>query len=869
MKMILAMQGRIVRKIWDRMLPGCRWCALVSAMCIFSLEGAGAPLGAKLLSLRLIPESATLWGAGASQRFLVLGRYSDGLERDVTGRSRFAISKTSIARVDQLGRVVGLSDGQLVLRARLGAKRAKAKIRVTGAAIERPLSFARDIGGIFTKRGCSDSSCHGGVKGKGGFKLSLNAVYPRDDYKWIVEGGTYQVLTTEAGEKIPRISLKAPKKSLLLTKATMSVPHVGGQPLRPNSADYETILNWVRSGAPNGEEGGGESVQVVRVEVEPRELVLTPEGKHRLLVTAHLSNGRQEDITDQVRYVSNNSEVVKVDEQGQVAAVRAGETSVMVRASGYAVSARVGVVAEPIPRYPRVPRNNFIDQYVFAKLKKFHILPSELSTDAEFLRRVCLDVTGTLPPSERARDFLASKDPKKRDKLIEALLNTPQYVDYWTFRFADLFRVAFYPASLNAKLTQNYWVWIQNNIRDNKPYDQVARERIAGQGNSGPVWHYVEAGNLSLDPLEPKMAEQVRVFLGRRLDCAQCHNHPFEAWSQDQFWGLAAFFGRMNVMDTNLNAGTLVIYDDPEGKEIYDPAGQADKTRKLLHPRTKEEAIPTFLDGMVLPENQRMDLRLRLAEWMTSHPYFAEAAVNRMWSYFFGQGIVNPVDDFRSANPPTHPELLQALAKEFRDHGHDLKHLIRVIVSSRAYQLSSRPSETNAGDRINYSYAIPRHLDAEVLLDAISHVTGVAQVFAHARSAERLGTLPPGTRAINVIEPDLYECDFCDMYGRSGRTSVPERKVKANLKQALHMLVGSTYREKISAHEGRLHLLLNSGASDREIITELVLAALSRFPTEEEMTTLEELIGQWPSRKQALENVLWAVVTSREFAENH
>ena len=844
---------------------------LVAAVLGMSSLAEAEPAPPKLQSLRLIPQDRTLWGAKASQHFLVIGKYSDGLERDVTAESRFSLSDSKVAKVDEGGLVVALADGSAVLKASLGRRSAKTEVRVAGSQETRPFSFARDIGGILTKRGCNDSSCHGGVKGQGGFKLSLNAVYPRDDYKWTVEGGTYQVLTTETGEKIPRINLKEPEKSLLLLKATMSVSHGGGQPLRPNSTDYGTILNWVQSGAPYGEEGEA-SGRVVRVEVEPDEVVLAPEGKFRLLVTAHLSNGQQEDITDQVFYASNNSEVVKVDEQGQVAAVRTGETSVMIRASGYAVSARVGVIAKPIPRYPKVLTNNFIDDYVFAKLKRFNIIPSKLSSDTEFLRRVCLDLTGTLPPPERVREFAASKDRRKRQKLVEVLLNTPEFVDYWTFRFADLYRAAFYANGFNTRWAERYWEWLRNNVATNKPYDQVARERITAIGYSAASRHFLN--NADVGHPADHMSEEIRVLMGRRFDCAQCHNHPFEAWSQNQFWGLAAFFGRKDLVGGRGEEPGTVIYENPEGQDVV-----IGRDRKVLHPKTKQEVKPTFLDGTVLSQEDAVDPRLNLAEWVVSHPYFAEAAVNRFWGYFFGRGIVDPVDDFRSTNPPTHPELLQALAKDFRDHGYDLKRLMRTIVNSRTYQLSSEPNETNKDDRINYSHSLPRLLDAEVLIDTISYVTGVPEVFDQNR--EKPGALLLGTRAINVKTPDIFKSRVLEIYGRPIRTIVPERTGETSLGEALHMLAGYTFNEKITKPGGRLDQLLQENfwleiqgklkpeGVNAKIIEELYVLALSRFPTQQERSRLGKMVSEHPSRREAFEDLFWALLTSREFSENH
>ena len=806
------------------------------------------------ISIQLVPSEVDLWGRNASQRVLVIGRFADGMERDLTTRSSFTISNPKLAEASPHGRVVALADGETFLEAEVFGRAVRAKVRVKGSNEERPFSFGQDIGGILTKKGCNDSHCHGSVKGKGGFKLSMNALHPHDDYEWIIEGGAYQVLTPEpGGERKPRVDLEEPENSLLLQKASFAVPHGGGQILQPASVDHETILNWIRSGAPFGLEGG-ELAKLTGIQVFPKEFILDSSGRHHLLVTAEFSNGRREDFTDQVMYSTNNSEVVKVSSEGLVEAVKRGETSVIIRAPGFTVSARVGVVAEPVADYPSAPRKNFIDDHVFAKLRRFNILPSELSSDSEFVRRVCLDLTGTLPPPDRVREFLTSADPQKRERLIEILLNSPEYVDYWTFRFSDLFRVALYAAGFTPKKAHPYWTWIRDSIEKNKPYDQIAIERVAAQGTVGPTAHYMPG---EFQPHD-YMAEQIRVFMGRRLDCAQCHNHPYETWSQDQYWGLAAFFGRLSSIGG-------VLADVPGGG--FAKGGTTGPARPMLHPRAKVEVKPAFLDGKVQPDPESADLRMELANWMTRHPYFAEAAVNRMWSHFFGRGIVDPVDDFKSMDPPSHPELLEALADDFRQNKYDLKHLIRTIVQSRTYQLSNIPNETNRGDTINYSHSWPRAMDAEVLLDAISVVSEVPESLTRASGAG--GTEPIGTRAINIKDTDSYASRFLDMYGRTDRMMVPERDRTANLTQALHMLVGTTYTDKLSEEGGRIDRWMGNGASDKEVIEELCLAGLSRFPSKEEVEVLGRLIQKSPSRQRALEDLMWGLITSREFAYKH
>ncbi|MXZ36319.1 MAG: DUF1549 domain-containing protein, partial [Acidobacteria bacterium] len=515
----------------------------------------------------------------------------------------------------------------------MAGREATASIAIRGSQEKRPFSFPRDIGSLLTQQGCNNTTCHGAVPGQGGFKLSTNATYPRDDYKWIVEGGKFEVLTAEMEEPPhPRVNLKDPEKSLILQKATLQVPHGGGLRFGSDSPQYARILQWIQSGAPYGEEGESENIQIESLEVYPRESVLDLDGKQQILVTAHLSDGRREDVTRQVVYESINRSVVDVDEGGLVKAHKTGETSVMVRAPGRAAAVRFGVIADPLPSYPEVPENNFIDRHVFAKLKKFNIVPSELSSDAEFLRRVCLDLTGTLPPPNRVREFLASKAPGKRNRIIEILLNSPEFEEFLFFRYGEIFRW-YGGATQLGKDTQLYGEWLRQSIAINKPYDQLAVDRIAAQGYDGPSRFFYQL-RFIIPPAE-MIAEQVRIYLARRLDCARCHNHPFEAWSQDQFWGMAAFYGRMvDVRDSAMDDSLLV--DDPALKD------------QVVHPRTKKVVQPRFLDGRELPEGERTDLRMKLAQWIVSHPYFAEAFVNRVWDWFLGKGIVDPVDDFRS-----------------------------------------------------------------------------------------------------------------------------------------------------------------------------------------------------------------------------
>jgi hypothetical protein len=820
---------------------------------------AAAAAEPRAVSLESHPAQVNLRGAGASQQLLAIAAYSDGTRRDVTGEAQWQVSNPIVVATGT--RFKAMRDGATVITASFGALRARTQVRVQESQTQRPFHFARDLSAIFTKQGCNSAACHGGVKGRGGLKLSANALHPKDDYEWIVKGGVYQVLTDEVkGVRVPRVDLADPEKSLLLTKPAMIVPHGGGKRFDKGSSDYQTILEWIERGAPYGSgESGGPKIQ--RLEVFPSLTAMPLSGRHRLLVTAHFDDGHREDFTDQVLYSVDDGEVASVSAGGIIEAKRLGETSVLIRATGQLASASIGVTGPALPHYARAERWNLVDEPVFAKLERFNLMPSGIAGDAAFLRRVCLDLTGTLPPPGRTREFLASKDPDKRRAVVDALIGSPEFVDYWTFRFSDIFRVAIFANGLSPKLSQKYWEWIRSNVETNRPYDGVARERLSAQGFQAAAHHFIPYNQVA--PPADVMAEELRVFFGRRLDCAQCHNHPYENWSQDQFWGMAAFFGRL------FKTG-YVVFDHPSNMDWS--SKDVDGKIETLHPRTKAPVKPALLDNSPLALAGDANPRKELARWMTSHPYFAEAAVNRMWGYFFGRGIVDPVDDFRSTNPPTHPDLLAALAKDFREHGHDLRRLMRTIVLSRTYQTSNEPNPANRQDRVNYSHSIARALDAEVLLDAVVDVTGVPETFQTAVSdTGAVGQAPAGTRAINLKDPDMYFSRFLELYGRPNRGAIPERSGKANLSQALHMLAGSTYVERLGSPQSRLGKLLAAGASDARIFEEFYLAALGRVPAADETAELHQLVAKRGAdgRPAALREFVWALIGSREFAENH
>jgi len=818
---------------------------------VLAVAAFGAP---KLVKLQTVPAAVTLSGAKAGQQFLAIASYSDGTEADVTGDVRWAVTNGVMTGA----RMTPVADGSATVEAVFESLKARSVVTVTGSKAVRPFVFARDIGSILTKRGCNSSACHGGVKGRGGLKLSANALFPKDDFEWITKGGTYQVLSAEVkGERVPRIDVKDPAQSLLLLKPLMAVAHGGGKRLEPGSEDYRTMLEWVRGGAAYGAEG--RMASLAALEIYPPLATMPVAASRRLLVTARFSDGHTEDFTNQVLFSSNNGEVATVSVDGVVNGKALGETSILIRAAGQVASAGVGVIGPVIESYPTVGWGSIVDDAILAKLRKFQIVPSELAGDAEYLRRICLDLTGTLPPPERVREFVALRDPRKREKVVDALIASPEFVDYWTFRFSDIFRVAIFANGLTPKFSQKYWEWIRENVASNRPYDEVARERLSAQGYSAASRHYIPYNQIG--PPADVMAEEVRVFFGRRLDCAQCHNHPYENWSQDQFWGMAAFFGRL------FKAGP-VVFDHPTNMDFS--SKDVDGKIEVLHPRTKAAVSPVLLDSSPLTLKADGNPRKELARWMTSHPYFAEAAVNRIWGYFFGRGIVEPVDDFRSTNPPTHPELLAALAADFQKNGYNLRQLMKTIVMSRTYQTAHAPNGTNASDVTNYSHSLARAIDAEVLLDAVVAVTGVPETFSTAVTDGRaVGQAPANTRAINLKDPDMYFSRFLELYGRPSRGAIPERSGKPNLGQALHMLAGATYVDRLSAPGSRLRGLLDRGATDAVIFEEFYLAAVGRGLDAGELAELTKLVAERGDREAALREFVWALISSREFAENH
>ena len=707
---------------------------------------------------------------------------------------------------------------------------------LAATAGEKPkLSFVKDIVPIFTKSGCANSNCHGSIRGQAGFKLSLFGYEPDLDYDAIVKA--------QDGR---RINKSDAAKSLILLKPTFSTPHGGGERFKVGSLEYDAILDWIRDGATYDSAG---SPRLKTLRVTPEEITLVGIGtKHQLSALGTYTDGSSEDLTRKVQYTANDESVVEVSPLGEIKTRRAGETAIMVRTLGKAVAARIAVVEQPpMANYPAVARNNFIDDLVFAKLKRLNIIPSALTSDQEFLRRVSLDTTGMLPTLEETKEFLESKDPEKRAKLIDRLIDRPEFAEVWATRFADLFRTGLLDQGhKGGGLMYN---WLRKAVMEDKPYNEFATELLtaSGQLKFNPTANFYYVTEFS----EPEnLATNVsQVFLGVRLECARCHNHPWEKWTQDDFWGFAAFFGRMGIKDT---------YENDESQVLLKVKGE------VIHPKTKQAVLPKYLDGPSEREQPDEDIREKLAAWITSpkNPWFPRAIVNRMVKHYLGRGLVEPVDDFRVTNPPTNQALLDALAKDFVENGYHLKHTARLILNSRVYQLASEPNATNRGDAINYSRYYVRRLMAEQLADSITEVTGVPEKYRGHMLGTRAMAIPQGA-------PSYFLATFGRM---KAREVICERDAQPDMAQAMHLISGETLARQTSAKGGNLDKWLGDSALSNEDVTKRIfLAALVREPDQREIEValLPVKTRGAAARREAFEDVLWTIFNSKEFLFNH
>ncbi len=805
-----------------------------------SRRAASVP-GGQLRRIAVGPARATLFGSGAVQHLVVTGETVDGRLVDITPAARITTDAPQLVQLASaegpsgLPRVRALRDGVVRLAARVGELRAETLLTVRGTGHERPLSFANDVLPLLTKAGCNNGMCHGKASGQNGFRLSLLGFDPEGDYA---------ALLREAGAR--RVQRSAPEASLLLRKAVGAAPHGGGVRFGVRSAQYRMLLRWIAEGAPWGR---GDEPKVTALRVEPEARVMGLRSRQQVLVTAVYSDGTTRDVTGDADYASNDDAVAEVSPEG-LAQTRgaAGEAAIMARYMGrVAVTRLTAPLAHRLPRQNALPVYHPLDALVDARLRTLNIQAGEPTTDAVYLRRVYLDVIGTLPTVSEARAFLADTGAGKRARLVDQLLERAEYADFWALKWADLLRNN--SRIVSERGAEVFHAWIRSRFAQNQPYDQFVREVLtaSGPGYENGAVNFYRVTNEALDAPAELTNAVTQVFLGTRMECAQCHHHPYERWSQEDFYGIAAFFGRLEKQR------------DKNGDIAYVTGTR----NSVTHPRTKQGVLPRVLDGPEIPAVADADPRGALATWLTAkdNPYLARAIANRMWAHFLGRGIVEPVDDLRLTNPPSNPELLDALARELTTHEFDLKHLIRIICSSRVYQTTSTTTPLNRDDTRNFSHVVPRRLSAEVLLDAISQVTGVPESFEKMRA---------GARAIQVWNNHTRSY-FLDTFGRPLRVNPCEceRSQEGNIAQALHLLNDPGIQSKLSDPGGVVARLLKSEATDDVLMTEFYLAALSRPPDLEERRRAGEYLARVADRRSAVEDLLWAILNTREFLFNH
>jgi hypothetical protein len=783
--------------------------------------------------LEVFPAEVRLCGPEAAQRLVVIHVATDGSRRDVTAQAQVVTSNPEIARVDGQGRVRPAADGAGEVRVRFGSAEARVKVTVSDAQAQRHVSFRNEIVPLLTKLGCNQGACHGSQHGKGGFKLSLLGFEAEPDHTAIVKSA-----------KGRRVSPFAPEESLLLLKPTLIVAHGGGKRFEPDSPAFDLIRLWLEQGAPGPVKN---DPTVVGVRVYPEHRLMELDQEQQLVVVARYSDGTVRDVTEQAKYDALNEGVAGVDAAaGRARTVGQGETNVMVRYQGHAAMARLTV---PFARSRPFdfPAQNFIDEKAAAKWRTLGLAPSGLCTDAEFLRRAMLDTIGTTPTPDEVEDFVADSAPEKRSKLVERLLQRPEYVDYWTLKWGDLLRVNSKQLGAQGMLAFN--LWLRESFRGNKPVNRMVEELVTAQGSiytNGPANYFRVAS--APDDLAETTAQ---VFMGVRLQCAKCHHHPFEAYGQDDYYGLAAYFARIKTKASDefgLFGRELVVY----------VAGSGD----VRQPRSGQVMAPRPLHGEAADDP--VDRRRALARWLTAgaNPWLARNVVNRYWGYLLGKGLVNPIDDLRETNPASNPELLDALADAFVAGGFELKHLLRLILTSRVYQLSALATPENRLDTAYFSHYSIKRLTAEQLLDAINQATG---------TTEKFELRPLGTRAIALPDTNTKSY-FLDTFGRPFRVLACEceRSADPNLSQALNLINGDVVNKKIADPGGRLaRWMKDPKLTDETLIKSLYLVTFNRPATPEEVNAATGLIAEAPSRTTGAQDLFWGLLNSKEFIFNH
>jgi hypothetical protein len=808
-----------------------RLIAYVGAcLAVLCLDARQAVAQSPLTAIEVFPPELNLSTTRDRQSFVVQARYADGITRDVTAEAKVSLANPALVKQEK-NVLYPLADGATELKVEFGGKAIVAKVSVKDANADRPISFKLDVMPVFMRWGCNSGACHGAARGKDGFRLSLFGFDP---------DGDHFRLTREITGR--RVNLALPNESLLIEKGTGKVPHTGGKRFSEGDEYHQTIVRWLEAAAPNDPPT---IATPIALEVYPNGGVLDgKDAKQQLTVRAKYSDGTDRDVTNLALFLSSNDNSAKVSGDGLVTAAERGEAFVMARFATFTVGVPFIVLPKGLQfSFPKVPENNYIDTLVNAKLKNLRIAPSDVCSDEAFLRRATIDICGVLPTIDEYNRFLNDKAPNKREKLVDDLLSRKEFAELWVLKWAELLQIRS-TNQVSYKATLLYYTWLQDKIANNVPTDQWVQELLGASGGTfkSPATNYYQ---LETDIL--KITENVaQVFMGMRVQCAQCHNHPFDRWTMNDYYGFAAFFSQIGRKGT----------DDPREIVVFNSGGG-----DVRHPVDNRVMAPKFLGGAV-PELAGQDRRAAMAKWLASpeNPYFATNLANIVWAHFFGQGIIHEVDDVRVSNPPSNGELLATLGKKFTEYRYDFKKLVRDICTSRTYQLSTQASPSNASDTRNFARGGIRRIRAETMLDCISQVTETKNKFPG---------LPVGARAVQIVDGSVSNY-FLTTFGRATRESVCscEVKLEPTLSQSLHLLNGDATTQRIQGG-GVIARRLAEKKSHKEIIEELYVRCVCRKPTAAELTALEKEIAANPNKQQALEDVFWALLNSREFMFNH
>ncbi len=786
---------------------------------------------AALAKVEVFPGEVQLTTARDRQSLVVQATYADGITRDVTARATITPADPAPVRVDR-ATVYPVADGETTLAVAFEGRTIPVAVKVARAAERPPLSFRLDVMPVFMKAGCNTGSCHGAARGKDGFRLSLFGFDPDGDH--------FRLTREMVGR---RVNLAVPDDSTLLEKSIGAVPHTGGKRMEKGDELYSTLRGWVDAGVPVDDVA--RLPKVVGVELYPRKAVLDGEKEtQQMTVRARYSDGTDRDVTSLTVFLTNNETSAAITPGGLVTAGARGEAFVMARFETQTVGSQVLVLPKGLKfDDPAEPEANTIDGLVAAKLRKLRIGPSELCTDEVFVRRAYLDVIGLPPTVDEYGRFMDTAGPDKRAKLVDELLGRKEFSELWVNKWAEILQVKS-STQVSYKAMFLYYNWLVERLGKDTPMDEMVRDLLGASGGTfkSPSTNFYQATNMTLE-----MTENVaQVFMGMRIQCAQCHNHPFDRWTQDDYYGFAAFFAQVGRKQAEDQRETIIF--NSGGGEVSHPVGN----RRMA---------PKFLGGPA-PEVKGKDRRVVLAKWLASpeNPWFATSFANRVWAHFFGIGIVEPVDDFRVSNPPTNPELLEELGRRFTDSRYDLKGLVRDICNSRAYQRSTRRNPSNEADERNFAHANLRRIKAENLLDAISLVTDTKDKFKG---------LPLGARATQIADGSTSTY-FLTTFGRATRETVCscEVKMEPTLSQALHLLNGDTVNGKIG-QGGVIKRLIATRKFPEERVVELYLRSLSRMPTRAELDKLLPAFAEGANPEQALGDLFWALLNSREFLFNH